>query len=139
MPKFNDIDPNAFKDDSVWTDSLWIINERDNTGKHSNFYHGNFVPQIVTQLLTRYTKKGDVVFDPFIGGGTTAVECEKMGRNCIGLDIQPKLVDYVNQIQPVNTFNECIVGNAVSGKTYDDVRSILLRQIKNGGKFDRCY
>lgn len=32
---------------------------------------------------------GDLVVDPFIGGGTTAVACELIGRRCLGLDIDP--------------------------------------------------
>ena len=47
MPKFNDFNMEKWKElTDITTDSLWIINKRDNSGKHSNFYHGNFVPQI---------------------------------------------------------------------------------------------
>jgi len=66
MPKFNDINLKNWKESEVWTDSLWIINERDKSGKHSNFYHGNFVPQIPRQLILRYSKKNDLIFDPFL-------------------------------------------------------------------------
>ena len=41
----------------IITDSLRIINEREKSGKHSNFYHGNFIPQIPNQFIRRYTKK----------------------------------------------------------------------------------
>lgn len=34
-------------------DSLWLIDKRDNSGKHENNYHGNFVPQIPNQLIRR--------------------------------------------------------------------------------------
>ena len=54
MPIFNDIDLKNWKESEIWTDSLWIISERDKTGKHSGFYHGNFVPQIPRQLILRY-------------------------------------------------------------------------------------
>ena len=84
---------------------LWLIDERDKTGKHSNFYHGNFVPQIPHQLILRYTKKNDIIFDPFIGGGTTAFEAEALGRNCIGVDIQPKLIEQIkNKIDSKRIF-----------------------------------
>lgn len=45
MPKFNDLDlewENWKALTDIWTDSLWIINERDKSWKHSNFYHENF-------------------------------------------------------------------------------------------------
>ena len=58
MAKFNEIDINFWKDYSdIQTDSLWIIDKRDNSGSHIGDYHGNFVPQIPHQLFTRYTKK----------------------------------------------------------------------------------
>lgn len=89
MNKINDLDMTHWKDlTDVWTDSLWIIPQRDNSGAHSGHYHGNFVPQIVRQLLTRYTKRGDFVLDPFAGSGTTLIEAQRMGRNSIGIELQ---------------------------------------------------
>ncbi len=105
MPKFNDINLNKWKDSDIWTDSLWIIQERDKSGKHDGFYHGNFVPQIPRQLIQRYTKKNEIVFDPFLGSGTTAYECESLNRNFIGVEIQPTLVKYVqNKIDSKKNF-----------------------------------
>lgn len=81
MPIFNDINLDNWKESEIWTDSLWIIAERDKIGKHDGFYHGNFVPQIPHQLILRYTKKNDIIFDPFVGSGTTAYEAESLGRH----------------------------------------------------------
>lgn len=36
-----------------------------------------------------FSAPGDLVVDPFIGGGTTAVACELIGRRCVSLDIDP--------------------------------------------------
>lgn len=64
MPKFNDLELENWRDCDVNTDSLWLIQERTKTGKHKNVYHGNFIPQIPNQLIRRYTKKNEVVFEP---------------------------------------------------------------------------
>ncbi len=38
-------------------------------------------------LILMYTKPGDTVLDPMVGGGTTCIEAKLLGRNCIGVDI----------------------------------------------------
>lgn len=95
MPKFNDIDLEHWRESDVNTDSLWLIGERGKTGKHKNIYHGNFILQIPYQLLSRYTKQGEVVLEPFMGSGTTLFECENLGRRYFGLYINPETIDYV--------------------------------------------
>ena len=93
MAKYNDLDPKKWKEYSdINTDSLWLIEKRDNSGAHSGDYHGNFVPQIPHQLSTRYTKKGDWILDPFMGSGTSLIEAQRLGRNSIGIDLQPDVV-----------------------------------------------
>lgn len=76
-----------WKETDLNVDSLWIINQRDKSGKHQNVYHGNFIPQIPNQLIRRYTKEGETVLELFSGGGTTLYECENLNRNYIGFDI----------------------------------------------------
>jgi DNA adenine modification methylase len=104
MAKYNDLDPKKWKEyTDINTDSLWIIDKRDNSGIHSASYHGNFIPQIPNQLFTRYTKKGDWILDPFMGSGTSLIEAQRMGRNSIGIELQTELVEHVrNKIQPDN-------------------------------------
>ncbi|MFA6376281.1 MAG: DNA methyltransferase [Candidatus Paceibacterota bacterium] len=126
MPYFNDLNLNQWKDAEIWTDSLWVIPERDKTGKHSGFYHGNFIPQIPRQLILRYTRKGDVVFDPFIGSGTTAFEAESLDRNFIGIDIQPQMIDYIKaKIDNKSIFYGLLAKDSTNDKTFDQVRKIL--------------
>ena len=92
--KINDINLNKWKEyDDISTDSLWIIDKRDSSGAHNAGYWGNFVPQIPNQFLKRYTKKGDWVLDTFLGSGTTLIECKKLGRNGIGIELQPKVIE----------------------------------------------
>ena len=93
MSKYNDIDMSKWHEyTDISTDSLWIIEKRDNTGAHNGSYHGNFVPQIPHQLFSRYTKKGDWILDPFMGSGTSIIEAQRMKRNSIGIDLQEDVV-----------------------------------------------
>jgi len=79
----------------ISTDSLWLYNSRERGQGHQLDYHGNCIPQILTQLLSRYTKSDDIVLDLFLGSGTTAIEAVNMGRRVIGVELQPKMTDYV--------------------------------------------
>lgn len=91
------VDKYNWKSIDVNVSSLWLIGPRNTSGKHTNVYHGNFVPQIPNHLIRRYTDEGDVVLDIFTGSGTTLYECEELKRNFIGLDINPWAVDFVNK------------------------------------------
>lgn len=126
MPTFNEIDLKKWKESEIWTDSLWIIPERDKSGKHDNFYHGNFVPQIPRQFILRYTKKNETVLDPFMGSGTTAYEAENLGRNFIGIDIQNTLVEMVkNKLEPKDNFAGLISGDSTKVGTFKKAKKIL--------------
>ena len=64
---YSDINLKQWRDyEHIKTDTLWEFPNRLKEGGHSNEYHGNYIPQIATQLLERYTKKGDVVLDLFL-------------------------------------------------------------------------
>lgn len=92
ISKINDLNLNRWKEyDDIITDSLWIFDKRDSSGTHKADYWGNFIPQIPNQLFRRFTKKGDWILDPFLGSGTTLIECKRLGRNGFGVELNPKV------------------------------------------------
>ena len=50
-------------------------------------YPARFSPRFVREAIETFTEPGDLVIDPFVGGGTTAVEARALKRQCIGVDI----------------------------------------------------
>ena len=97
--RLNDLDLNRWKEYStILTDSLWVLNKRDSSGLHSAWYWGNFIPQIPHQLMLRYTKEGEWVLDPFAGSGTTLLECQRLGRNGLGVELQPSIARKVRSL-----------------------------------------
>ncbi len=90
--KINDINLFRWKEyDNIITDSLWVMNRRDTSGGHLGWYWGNFIPQIPHQMMLRYTKQNDWVLDTFVGSGTTLIECRRLGRNGIGIELNEEI------------------------------------------------
>ena len=52
-------------------------------------YFGKFPPLVARRLICQFTRPGDLVLDPMIGSGTTAVEAGLLGRRCAALDVNP--------------------------------------------------
>lgn len=69
------------------TTSIWRFPERGSWATHRGDYRGNWSPHIPRNLILKYTKEEDIVLDPFIGSGTTLIECKILNRNGIGVDI----------------------------------------------------
>lgn len=44
---------------------------------------------IVAKYIEHYTKKGEIVLDPFVGSGVTAIEALKLGRKAVAIDLNP--------------------------------------------------
>ncbi|MCL4545638.1 MAG: site-specific DNA-methyltransferase [Chloroflexi bacterium] len=95
----NDINLLRWKEyDDIVTDSLWIIDRRDTSGAHAGWYWGNFVPQIPQQMMRRYTKKGEWVLDTFTGSGTTLIECRRLGRNGVGIELNEHVAEAAKRL-----------------------------------------
>lgn len=71
------------------TSTVWSFKKRGSWATHKSKYRGNWAPQVVRNIILRYSEKGDYILDPMVGGGTTLVECKLTGRNCLGIDINP--------------------------------------------------
>jgi len=76
--RFRDTSPS-----NIWTDisvPFWSMPE--------NTEHPTQKPEkLLAKIILASSNKGDVVFDPFIGSGTTAVVAKKLGRKYIGVEI----------------------------------------------------
>lgn len=83
------------------------VKQEKRLGMHSfHRYYGKLIPAIPRAFIREFTKPGDLVFDPFSGSGTTALEAKYANRNFLGIEINPlsiliskiKLSDYDEKI-----------------------------------------
>lgn len=71
---------------------IWQIDRNRNNGKSKDKSHGATFPEkLVATIIENFSKKGDKIYDPFLGTGTTAIVAKKMKRKFIGSEI---LKDY---------------------------------------------
>lgn len=62
-----------------------------------------FPLQLAERAINLFTYKGETVLDPFVGSGTTVVAADKLGREGIGIDLNPRFIgiarDWVTEVR----------------------------------------
>lgn len=71
------------------TGEFWTAGQRQAANIHEVSYRACFKPQLPAYFIKRFTRPGDVVYDPFSGRGTTAIEAGLWGRQVIANDVNP--------------------------------------------------
>jgi site-specific DNA-methyltransferase (adenine-specific) len=93
----------------VWTD-IHRIRHKKRRDKHPC----QLPIPLIERLLLFSSDEGDIVFDPFVGTGTTAIAAKRLGRRFIGIDIDPNYVEIANkkleETEPT-MINGCYVSN----------------------------
>ena len=72
--------------------SVWKVNCKPYRGAHFAVYP----PELIEPCILAGSEKGDIVLDPFMGSGTTAMVAKSLGRDYIGCELHE---DYGNLIQ----------------------------------------
>lgn len=72
------------------------IEAKNNDGKCS-LNQATYSSELCEKLLNIYAKPKSIIYDPFIGTGTTAVACKRLGLDCIGSEISEKQINFATQ------------------------------------------
>ena len=73
---------------------IWQIRR----GKKKNKNHGAVFPEeLVEMIINNFTNKGEIIYDPFMGTGTTAIVAKRLGRKFIGSEIGNEYYKFSNE------------------------------------------
>ena len=75
--------------------------------------------ELVRRPILNHTKRGEVVYDPFLGSGTTLAAAELTERVCHGLELDPKYVDVIVKRWQQFTGKEAILDG--TKRSFDDL------------------
>jgi len=73
-----------------WTKSIWTMNAES---ARRIGHPAPFPEELPYRLIQLYSFKGDIILDPFMGSGTTAISSIKSDRKFVGYDISQEYVD----------------------------------------------
>jgi hypothetical protein len=73
----------------TYVNEFWTSKQRAASNLHEVSYRACFKPQLPRFFIERLTQPGEVVYDPFMGRGTTLVEAGLLGRVPCGCDVNP--------------------------------------------------
>ncbi len=73
----------------AFVNEFWTAKQRAASRLHEISYRACFKPQLPRFFIERLTRPGEVVYDPFMGRGTTLLEAALLGRIPFGCDINP--------------------------------------------------
>jgi DNA modification methylase len=72
--------------------SVW--NDLSSQRKNKHLKHGATFPgKLSDRIVQMYSKKGDLVFDPFLGTGTTVISALNLSRNAVGIELSKEYYD----------------------------------------------
>jgi len=72
-----------------YTNEFWTSRQRQASSIHEISYRACFKPQLPRFFIDLLTRKGDIVYDPFSGRGTTVIEAGISGRDVYANDANP--------------------------------------------------
>jgi hypothetical protein len=73
----------------LFLNEFWTSRQRAASSLHEISYRACFKPQLPRFFVERLTRPGEIVYDPFMGRGTTLVEAALLGRTPFGCDVNP--------------------------------------------------
>ena len=84
-----------------------IISTSVNTKKSDKNHKAIMKQEVADWFIEKYTNEDDIILDPFMGAGTTAISCIKYKRKYIGFELQSQYIDIAED--RINDFKQSVV------------------------------
>lgn len=75
--------------------NIWEMPAQRQSGKGR--HPAPFPVNLIKDHILSWSNKDDIILDPFMGSGTTAVACKQLNRNFIGIELEQKYIDIANE------------------------------------------
>ncbi len=99
--------------------TLWSIPNRD---QDAATVHGTQKPvECMRRPMLNNASRGQAVYDPFLGSGTTLIAAETTGRICLGLELSPAYVDVIVERWQGFTGKEAVLDG--DGRSFNEMRA----------------
>ena len=102
--------------------TVWEIannNPFGNRQREQSWGHGTQKPvECMRRPIVNNSRPGQLVYDPFLGSGTSLIAAEMTGRTCIGLEINPAYVDVI--LRRWQDFTGRTAIHQASGQSFDE-------------------
>lgn len=80
------------KEFNEWYKQIWDFN-----GASTKNHPAPYPEELSNRLVRMFSFVGDTIVDPFLGSGTTMISSSKVGRNCIGIEVDKSYANYSQQ------------------------------------------
>jgi DNA modification methylase len=92
--------------------------------------HGTQKPvELMRRPLLNHTERGGLVYDPFLGSGSTLIAAEDTGRICYGLELSPAYVDVIVQRWQKLTGRKAVLDN--DGRTFEEIKNQRAEEVSS--------
>ena len=84
--------PDRYKSQLKNPTDVWNISLVSGNSPERTEHPAQYPEELIERIIKVGTNPGDLVLDPFMGSGTTAVVAKKLGRNYVGYEIEPSFI-----------------------------------------------
>jgi DNA modification methylase len=92
--RMNDLDPKEW----IKFQKSWFIHDPPRRRKEVLKHPAKFPETLAQEFIEFFTKRGEMVFDPMVGTGSTLIACLRSGRNSVGIELNPTYAKIAQQL-----------------------------------------